>query len=87
MSDANKANTVEVPREVANRILMALDQGNAFNCAADLRACIKPRRWEFERFVQPEFLDRNDLAFWIKPATNALKDAYIPVRVIVEEIV
>jgi hypothetical protein len=85
MSDQSNANTVEVPREVADRILMALDQSNAFNCAADLRACIKPRRWVFEdKWAHVSSMGKGIVAFHDHDADL---NGMIHVRVIVEEIV
>lgn len=84
MSDQNKAiHTVEVPREVADRILMVLDQGNAFNCAADLRACIKPRRWVFDKYTDVNCMDKGVAAF----SSSRTSEYPTLVRMTVEEAV
>lgn len=83
MSDAKNTGTVEVPRELVDRIITCLDHEGV---ARDLRACIKPRRWEFERhFGHEQFLNRGAAADdAISP--NHFGGYVIPVRVTVEEI-
>lgn len=53
MSDAKNTSTVEVPRELVDRLLALGEEcfrpGNT--TATELRACIKPRRWEREEWL------------------------------------
>lgn len=74
--------TVEVPRDVLARVLMALDQANAFNCASDLRSCVKPRRWEMTKWVSVYDMENQCSSF----VSHRTREHDTPVRVTVEEI-
>ena len=85
MSDAKNPDTIEVPRELVDRLL-AVAALNGEALFSDLRACIKPRRWEFERRYAAVAPNGSFECTWGLYEQADTEEKRVPVRVIVEEI-
>lgn len=72
---------VAVPRELVDRLLDSPLLDNTL-FRSELRDCIKPRRWEFERFAPLNTLDAGIFA----PFSMTDQPGFERVRVTIEEI-